>query len=91
MIDMSSDFRVYLLENKSGKRHVGISGDLGARLVQHNEGKSRWTAKYRPWKLIWQSRATTLSEARKLENLMKRQKGGSGLSRILDEFRDDGS
>jgi predicted GIY-YIG superfamily endonuclease len=48
------------------------------RLLQHNEGISKWTAKHRPWILVWQSDELGLSEARKLENLLKRQKGGNG-------------
>jgi putative endonuclease len=88
---MSSDYRAYILENDSGKRYIGISADVKTRLLQHNEGKSKWTSKYRPWKLAWKSRQMILSEARKLENLLKKQKGGSGISKIIQDFGDAGS
>ncbi|HUL51766.1 MAG TPA: GIY-YIG nuclease family protein, partial [Opitutaceae bacterium] len=55
------------------------------RLGDHNAGISKWTAKYRPWHLIWTSFPLTLSSARKLENLLKRQKGGVGLGALLDQ------
>ncbi len=80
-------YRVYLLINEAGRRYIGISEDVGVRLDQHNAGVSRWTSKYRPWRLEWTSVEMPLGEARKLENLLKRQKGGNGLQRLLDEYR----
>ncbi len=32
----------------------------------------------RPWKLVWLRELCSLSEARRLENRLKRQKGGEG-------------
>jgi len=54
------------------------------RLNDHNSEKSKWTAKYAPWQLEWTSGWMTLGAARKLENLMKRQKGGQGLERLME-------
>jgi putative endonuclease len=78
-------YRVYLITNATGRRYIGLSEDVAHRLEQHNRGESRWTAKYGPWKLDWMSGPLTLSDARKLENRLKRQKGGEGLSRLLAE------
>jgi len=71
-------YQVYVLQNTSGKFYIGLSGNVNARLQQHNEGVSKWTAKHRPWELVWQSEAMSLSEARKFENKLKRQGRGSG-------------
>jgi putative endonuclease len=71
-------YQVYVLQNSSGKHYIGLSEDVAERLVQHNEGVSKWTAKHRPWDLVWQSEAMSLSEARKFENKLKRQGRGSG-------------
>jgi predicted GIY-YIG superfamily endonuclease len=76
-------YRVYLLRNRSELRNIGISNDVLRRLEDHNTGKSRWTKSRGPWTRIWQSRLLTLSGARKLENLLKRHKGGGGLDALL--------
>jgi len=79
-------YRVYILRNPSGRSYIGLSRDVHIRLAQHNAGDSKWTAKYRPWTLVWTSRPMPLGDARRLENLLKRQKGGTGLDTLLREF-----
>ncbi len=76
-------YRVYLIENLTG-----ISDDVERRVRDHNEGKSKWTKSRGPWRLVWISLPQSfLGEARKLENRLKRQKGGAGLHPLLDQFR----
>ena len=84
-------YRVYLLKNPDGKTYNGLSEDIPHRLEQHNAGASRWTARLHPWHLVWQSRELTLSGARRLEDLLKRQKGGNGIRRIMDNRSAPGS
>ena len=79
-------YQVYMLKNDIGRRYIGLSQDPECRLTQHNNGESKWTAKYRPWRLSWISRTMSLSEARKLENRLKRQKGGDGINALLRDF-----
>ena len=79
---MSAVCYVYVLRNPQGRCYIGLSEDVNVRLGQHNAGLSQWTAKFRPWTLVWTSAPLTLSDARRLENLLKRQKGGAGLYRI---------
>jgi putative endonuclease len=73
---MPATHRVYVLENREGRLYVGLSDDVARRMEQHNSGASRWTKHKGLWKLAWQSEALNLSEARKLELLFKKQKGG---------------
>ena len=75
-------YRVYVLQNSFGKRYIGLSADPLLRLEQHNRGVSRWTRGKGPWTMLWQSQATDLSQARKLENQLKLQHGGTGFFRI---------
>ena len=75
-------YQVYVLQNRGGKFYIGLSDNVRARLHQHNQGISKWTQKYRPWSLVWTSESMSLSDARRLENRLKRQKGGIGF-RIL--------
>lgn len=47
-------YYVYLLENGAPvpERYIGMTADLRRRLVDHNEGKSKHTAKFRPWRVV---------------------------------------
>ena len=76
-------YRVYVIQNREGKFYIGLSDDVGCRINQHNVGDSRWTRGKGPWTLIWQSEEMNLSDARKLELLLKRQKGGDGFYRLI--------
>jgi putative endonuclease len=84
-------YRAYLLRNAKSATYIGISNNVLRRLDDHNSGKSRWTKSRGPWELVWQSRPLSLSEARKLENLLKRQKGGAGLAPLLALWGESGS
>ena len=75
--------RVYIIQNRKGKFYIGLSDNVGRRINHHNVGDSRWTREKGPWTLIWQSEEMNLSDARKLELLLKRQKGGDGFYRMI--------
>jgi len=79
---MSVAYRVYVLQNPTGKFYVGISDDVPRRLYDHNGGKSRWTKGKGPWRLVWQSAILSLSDARQLESRLKRQGRGKGFYSI---------
>ncbi len=79
---MPATYRVYVIQNCEGKFYIGLSDDVARRIEQHNSGTSRWTKGRGPWKSVWQSESLHLSEARKLELLIKRQKGGARFSRL---------
>jgi len=87
MITDSPRWHVYVLRNPDGKLYIGVSGELERRLLQHNSDQSKWTKRKGPWRLLWTSRALSLSDARKLENKLKRQKGGDGFYRMTGLFR----
>jgi putative endonuclease len=70
--------QVYVIGNTTGKFYIGLSENVQIRLQQHNQGISKWTRHRGPWSLIWISELLSLSDARKLENRLKRQKGGVG-------------
>ena len=76
-------FWVYVLQNPKDRFYIGLSDDIGRRINQHNVGHSKWTRGKGPWTLIWQSEEMNLSSARKLELLLKRQKGGDGFYRMI--------
>jgi predicted GIY-YIG superfamily endonuclease len=84
-------YRVYVIRNRDGKFYIGVSDDVARRLEQHNAGQSRWTKGRAPWTLVWKSGELSLSEARKLENRLKRQKGGHGLFHLTGVRPSSGS
>jgi putative endonuclease len=75
-------YRVYVIQSALGKFYIGISDDVVKRVKQHNAGESRWTKGKGPWQIVWTSHQLSLSEARKLENKLKRQGRGSGFYSI---------
>jgi putative endonuclease len=62
--------------------YIGVTDDVSRRVQDHNNGISKWTKGKGPWLLEWTKEFTSLSEARKFENLLKRQKGGDGFYQL---------
>jgi putative endonuclease len=84
-------YQVYVIRNAAGKFYIGLSENVQIRLQQHNQGVSKWTRHRGPWSLAWTSGSLTLSEARKLENQLKRQKGGRGFRELTGLSNSSGS
>ena len=78
---------VYVIQNPAGRYYIGLTDDLQRRLRDHNGGTSKWTRGKGPWNRVWQQGPLTLSEARKLESELKRQKGGDGFFRLTGLVR----
>ena len=68
---------VYLIQSIShpDRRYTGITIDLGNRLAAHNEGRSKHTSKYRPWKLVTAISFTDEQKAREFESYLKTGSG----------------
>jgi putative endonuclease len=88
---MPAIYRVYVLQNPEGRFYIGLSDNVDRRRNEHDAGVAKWTRRKRPWKLAWQSNEMTLSDARKLENRLKRQGRGKGFYTITGLPRRDGS
>ena len=54
-------YQVYVLNNTSGQKYIGLSKNPQTRLLQHNSGASRWTKDKGPWKIAWTSKLMNLS------------------------------
>jgi putative endonuclease len=79
---MPSAYRVYVLRNREDRFYIGITDDVVQRVHQHDSGTSRWTKGKGPWAVYWTSEEMALGDARRLENSLKRQKGGDGFYKI---------
>ena len=61
---------------KNGNSHyVGYTEDIKQRICEHNEGKCKYTSKYKPWKLETYIAFTDKDKAVRFEKYLK---NGSG-------------
>ncbi|MBA5629645.1 GIY-YIG nuclease family protein [Moheibacter lacus] len=60
-----------LFSESSGKHYTGYTSDLETRILSHNEFGLGWTAKYRPWKIIFTKDFETKKEAMDFEKWLK--------------------
>jgi Predicted endonuclease containing a URI domain len=45
-------YQVYVLRNPKGQFYIGLSENVPTRVLQHNEGMSKWTRGKGPWALV---------------------------------------
>ena len=77
-------FTVYILfSEKFGKHYTGYSSDLVNRIESHNYLGKDWTAKYRPWKLIYTKEFATKKEAMAYEKWLKTGAGRDFIKTLL--------
>lgn len=70
-------FYVYILQSINFPEHfyVGCTGDLKRRLKEHNDGKSIYTNKFKPWTLHGYVAFDSEEKARNFENFLKTGNG----------------
>ncbi len=78
-------FTYVLFSKKLNKRYVGSTADVQLRLIEHNNGHSKFTKGGIPWSLIHTEKFNTLSEARKRELFLKSGVGRKFLDNLLKE------
>ncbi|MBS1633247.1 MAG: GIY-YIG nuclease family protein [Bacteroidetes bacterium] len=65
-------YTVYILYSDRYKKHyTGYTSNLELRIKSHNEFGKDWTARYRPWKIIFTRDYSTKEEAMKNERWLK--------------------
>ncbi len=63
---------VYVLESETYKRvYIGMTIDLERRIKEHNNGKTKSTRFYKPWKVLFTESFSTRTEERKREIYLK--------------------
>ena len=78
-------YYVYLLRSASHpeQRYVGLTGELRGRLVQHNSGLVRHTAKFMPWVLQGYFAFLSREQAAGFERYLKSGSGQAFANRRL--------
>jgi putative endonuclease len=80
-------FFLYILQStKTGRYYIGSTGDLQARLAEHNSDKSRYTRNRGPWKMVYSESFATLGLARRREMEIKAWKN---VAYMLETLRID--
>ena len=63
---------VYAIKSElNGVIYVGMCSNLERRIKEHNDGRSKYTKAYRPWKLIFKEEAADRTTARAREKYWK--------------------
>lgn len=68
---------VYIIRSVSfpNQEYSGASADLRQRIADHNAGKSKHTAKFVPWELVWYSAFPDKYRALQFEKYLKSHSG----------------
>ncbi|MFA6043149.1 MAG: GIY-YIG nuclease family protein [Patescibacteria group bacterium] len=74
---------VYVLQDSNGRFYKGFTSNLPRRLVEHQSGKTRTTARMENLKVVWQEQYPTVAEARKREKYFKSAAGRKYLQKHL--------
>ena len=78
------EFKVYILQSQlDGSYYIGYTTDLEKRLSNHNSGKSNYTSKKIPWKVVYSENFATKSEALRREKFLKKQKNSEFYLRLI--------
>lgn len=64
-------YTVYVLQNQVGKLYIGQTSNLKKRLIEHNETGMGYTAKHKPWRLLWSEVFQTRQESMRHEKYLK--------------------
>ena len=66
---------VYLLRSKQNQQlYLGSTKNIDRRLKQHNAGMVTSTKRLKPWQLIMVFEVQSIAKARRIEQLIKKQK-----------------
>lgn len=77
---------VYIIySNKLNRKYIGSTIDLKERIRQHNLGKSNFTLKGIPWKLIYYEAFLSKKQAQKEELFLKSGKGRERLKYLFSD------
>jgi len=80
---MTSTFTTYILKSVLfNKTYVGHTDSMSRRLREHNEGKSTYSKRYKPWIIIHKENFNSLEEAIKREKYFKSAAGRRWIKKI---------
>ncbi|MCE4565071.1 GIY-YIG nuclease family protein [Maribellus sp. CM-23] len=63
--------------------YIGFTSNLEIRLEYHNSGKSRYTSRKLPWRIVYSESYATKSDALKREKFLKQQRNRAFYERLI--------
>lgn len=76
---------VYILKSVyCPKTYVGSTTNLMRRLKEHEQGKSSFTKRHRPWKVVYKEQFLNIGEERERERYFKSAAGRRFIKKILN-------
>lgn len=78
-------FVYILISKKDSSFYIGYTSNLERRLSEHNEGRSRYTAKKVPWELYYFEEFLSKREAIIRERFLKKQKNSTFYSKLKNK------
>ena len=79
-------YYVYILENAQRRHYVGITTELARRLAEHNNGSTKSTRPFRPWKMICSEEFENRQLACKREWYLKHAEGREDKLSLIEKF-----
>ena len=76
---------VYIIKTKLGKYYIGSTSNLEQRLKHHISGHTPTTNRFGFDSLVFSQEFSTLSEARKIENKLKKFKRKDFVEKIIQD------
>ncbi len=80
-------YTVYVIRGDSGLIYIGHTQDLAKRLVEHRQGKSKWTKRDKGWEVLHREEYSTRAEAMRREKWLKSGVGREWLQKKLGSLR----
>ena len=78
----------YILRSEiKGTYYVGSTADLNQRLQRHNRGRSRYTKRGLPWKLVHTEQFDTRAQATQRERQIKKRKSREYIEALVRTSR----
>jgi putative endonuclease len=80
-------YYTYILRSeKDCSFYIGFTSDLAKRIEFHNSGKSKYTSKKIPWKLVYFEAFDVKSDAIKREIFLKKQRNKAFYERLIQQM-----
>jgi putative endonuclease len=78
-------YYLYILKSKTKEKfYVGVSSNPQRRLIYHNSIEKGFTARYRPWEIVYAKEFHSKSEALKVERKIKRWKSRRMIELVIE-------
>jgi len=74
---------VYILKLNNDRYYIGSTSNIENRIIDHQSGKSTYTSKFLPVKLLFKHEYHTYAEAKNVEMKLKKMKSKKIIDKIV--------